>query len=178
MLNLQVDSRGCAQGNASCPCVYAIVAALHGLTPTGRVGPGCGRLVSRQEGSPTLPARRNTTSALFSVPRWFLGAGLGDGTTGSSAVREPCPPPLLISSRSRRKANKQRHTSTEPTISGSRAFVCVAGRGSPQASLGHLQVWRNGALVLPKQTLATAYDDPQGPYLKFGKPQPLAWSSG
>ena len=48
--------------------------------------------------------------------------------------------------------------------------MCVAGRGSPQASLGHLQVWRNGALVLPKQTLATAYDDPQGPYLKFGKP--------
>ena len=46
--------------------------------------------------------------------------------------------------------------------------MCVAGRGSPQASLGQLQVWRNGALVLPKQTLATAYDDPQGPYLKFG----------
>ena len=41
-------------------------------------------------------------------------------------------------------------------------------RGSPKASLGHLEIWRNGELVLPKQMLATAYDDPEGPYLKFG----------
>lgn len=41
-------------------------------------------------------------------------------------------------------------------------------RGSPKASLGLLEIWRNGKLVLPRQTLATAYDDPEGPYLKFG----------
>ena len=41
-------------------------------------------------------------------------------------------------------------------------------RGSPKASLGHLEIWRNGKLVLPKQTLSTAYDDPKAPYLKFG----------
>ena len=33
---------------------------------------------------------------------------------------------------------------------------------------GHLEIWRNGKLVLPKQTLSTAYDDPKAPYLKFG----------
>lgn len=44
----------------------------------------------------------------------------------------------------------------------------VNWRGSPKASLGHLEIWRNGELVLPKQMLATAYDDPEGPYLKFG----------
>lgn len=41
-------------------------------------------------------------------------------------------------------------------------------RGSPKASLGHLEIWRNGKLVLPKQTLSTAYDDAKAPYLKFG----------
>ncbi len=142
----------------------AIVAALHGLTPTGRVDPGCGRLVSRREGSPKLPARRGTTVAGFWAPRRSPGAGSGDGTTGSSAVRIPPP------ARSLRKA-KPHQRSTPPTNSATALFVCVAGRGSPQASLGQLQVWRNGALVLPRQTLATAYDDPQGPYMKFGKPQ-------
>ena len=41
-------------------------------------------------------------------------------------------------------------------------------RGSPKASLGQLEIWRNGILVLPKQKLATADDDPEAPYLKFG----------
>lgn len=44
----------------------------------------------------------------------------------------------------------------------------ISWRGSPKASLGHLEIWRNEELVLPKQSLATAYDDPKGPYLKFG----------
>jgi hypothetical protein len=32
----------------------------------------------------------------------------------------------------------------------------------------YLQIWRNGELVLPKVTLATAYPDSVSPYLKFG----------
>ena len=43
-----------------------------------------------------------------------------------------------------------------------------AAGGSPLASAGHLAVWRNGRNVLPKVTLATAYNDSMPPYLKFG----------
>jgi hypothetical protein len=44
----------------------------------------------------------------------------------------------------------------------------LAWRGSPQPGLGSVQVWRNGVQVLPRTALATAYDDSDPPYMKFG----------
>ena len=102
-------------------------------------------------------------------PALVPGSGLGGWNDWVISCEDPTIPALPPPARAEKQTPHQR--STPPTNSATTLFVCVAGRGSPQASLGQLQVWRNGALVLPKQTLATAYDDPQGPYLKFGKPQ-------
>ena len=44
----------------------------------------------------------------------------------------------------------------------------IRWKGSPSATGGYLQVWRNGIEVLPTQTLATAYNDTISPYMKFG----------
>jgi hypothetical protein len=45
----------------------------------------------------------------------------------------------------------------------------IRWRGSPQASLGYVEIWRDGKVVLPMQkNITTAYDDKIAPYLKFG----------
>lgn len=106
VLNLQVDSTGCAQTNHSCP-VWTI-----GVSAGGKPNPQCSEQYDAC---------------------WKLG----------------------------------------PAALGLAGFDVwndwqIQWRGSPRAELGYLAVWRNGELVLPKVSVATAYNDTAPPYVKFG----------
>lgn len=108
MLNLQVDSTGCAKDNFSCP-IWTV-----GVSAGGKPNPACSEQYDAC---------------------WKLGPALVPGS--------------------------------EYGVNGWNDWV-IQWKGSPLASEGYLSIWRNGQLALPKFTLATAYNDTLGPYMKFG----------
>lgn len=105
VLNLQVDSTGCALSNRSCPRWTL------GVSAGGQPNPACSELYDAC---------------------WSLGAAAKSGS-----------------------------------FDGWNDWV-IQWRGSPDPARGHVGVWRNGEVVLPLTTLATAYNDTVGPYPKFG----------
>jgi len=56
---------------------------------------------------------------------------------------------------------------TDTSFDGWNDWV-IQWRGSPNATVGYVGVWRDGNVVLPKTNVATAYNDSKSPYVKFG----------
>ena len=99
---------------------------------------------------------RNCSQSNRSCPVWELGVSHGDGAHGQRCG-DDWPSCWRLGPA----------LGAEGRFDGWNDWV-VHWRGSPDPALGFVEVWRNGKLVLPKQTVATAYNDTVPPYLKFG----------
>ena len=100
---------------------------------------------------------RNCSQSNRSCPVWELGVSHGDDGAHGQRCGDDWPSCWRLGPA----------LGAEGRFDGWNDWV-LHWRGSPDPALGFVEVWRNGKLVLPKQTVATAYNDTVPPYLKFG----------